>query len=277
MLHDNDSEQRVVASIVPHKETLAERAQNLSQQYEAASAQDVVSALVHTLFQGGVALVSSFGADAAVLLHMVAQADKSAPILFLETGMLFKETLEYQQDIARQLGLTNVKLIRPETQIVNAADPEGVLYQEEPDKCCHLRKTLPLERALTPYKAWITGRKRFQSANRAHLPLFEVDEKNRIKVNPLVDWKPQDVADYMDQHHLPRHPLIAKGFPSIGCAPCTSPVKKGEDARAGRWRGQDKDECGIHFVNGKVVRGAAPSTSVSQQKNNKEATYASHR
>lgn len=274
MQHDDpDTNPPIVASIVPHKLTPTARAQALIKKFEGVDAQELITQLTKDVFQGQLALVSSFGADAAVLLHMVSEADRDTPVIFLETGMLFKETLDYQQDIARQLGLTNVQLIRPETQVVNSVDPEGVLHQAEPDKCCHIRKTLPLERALTPYKIWITGRKRFQSAHRANLPLFEADEQDRLKVNPLINWKPEDVKTYMEAHNLPRHPLVAKGFPSIGCAPCTSRVRKGEDARAGRWRGQDKDECGIHFVNGKIVRGPAPS----QQSKSQEAAYASHR
>lgn len=268
----------VAASILPHRtiKPSVERAKSLSQQYDGIQAQELIRQLIEDSFKGRIALVSSFGADAAVLLHMVAQVDKETPVLFLETGMLFTETLKYQRDIAQHLGLKNVHLIRPATDVINSVDPDGVLHQSEPDRCCHVRKTLPLQRALAPYNVWITGRKRFQSNRRAKMSLFEADEDNRVKVNPLIDWIPDDVRAYMDAHNLPRHPLIARGYPSIGCAPCTSPVRKGEDPRAGRWRGQDKDECGIHFVNGKVVRGPLPSADSSPNKK-EEAPYARYR
>ena len=131
-----------------------------------------------------------------------------------------------------------------------------LLHQRDPDACCALRKTEPLQKALGPFDAWITGRKRFQGRARMDLEFFENEADRRIKVNPLVHWTPQDVQDYMVNNRLPRHPLVAHGYPSIGCAPCTTRVVAGEDARAGRWRGRKKQECGIHFVDGKVVRGA---------------------
>ena len=134
-------------------------------------------------------------------------------------------------------------------------DPFGLLNQSNPDACCNLRKTEPLQRALQGYDAWITGRKRYQGKTRAALDFFENEGDIRIKVNPLAHWTSQDLQDYIAENRLPRHPLVAKGYPSIGCAPCTSPVKEGEDPRAGRWRNTGKEECGIHFVNGKLVRG----------------------
>ena len=171
--------------------------------------------------------------------------------------MLFAETLIYQQELSERLGLRNVTTLRSEE--IAAQDPDGTLHQYDTDACCALRKTRPLQNALAGYDGWITGRKRFQSGSRAALEFFEVEIPDdgaapRIKVNPLAYWATSDVADYITENRLPRHPLVAKGYPSIGCAPCTSPVAPGEDPRAGRWRDQNKEECGIHFVNGKVVR-----------------------
>ena len=137
---------------------------------------------------------------------------------------------------------------------VAAQDPDGTLHQSDTDACCALRKTAPLEKALLPFDGWITGRKRFQAGSRAQLEFFEADGPARIKVNPLAHWTPDDVQDYIINNHLPRHPLVAQGYPSIGCAPCTSPVREGEDARAGRWRNTEKEECGIHIVDGKIIR-----------------------
>ena len=201
------------------------------------------------------ALVSSFGAEAAVLLHMVAQLRPETPVLFLETGMLFPETLVYQQYLAALFGLKDVRLIRPAADELSAEDPDGTLHGENPDGCCFIRKTLPLRRALEPFALWITGRKRHQAATRAALALFErEDGVERIKLNPLADWDAERLRGYMEAHKLPPHPLVGRGYPSIGCAPCTTPVRAGEDSRAGRWRGRGKTECGIHFDGEKWVR-----------------------
>ena len=202
------------------------------------------------------ALVSSFGAESVVLLHLAAMVKRDAPVLFIDTEMLFAETLAYQQEVAERLRLRNVTIIRADD--IRTHDPDGTLHQRDTDACCALRKTRPLQAALAPYGGWITGRKRYQSGTRAHLDFFEVeDATGRIKVNPLTRWAPEDIREYMIENRLPRHPLVAQGYPSIGCAPCTSPVAEGEDPRAGRWRDQDKDECGIHFVDGKMVRTGA--------------------
>ncbi len=206
---------------------------------------------------GHIALVSSFGAESVVLLHMAAVIDKSTPILFIDTQLLFSETLTYQIEVSERLGLKDVRIIRAAD--IAAQDPGGDLHKFDTDACCSLRKTAPLQNALEKFDGWITGRKRFQSGTRATLDFFEVEKTaggkpDRIKINPLSHWAPQDVRAYMEENRLPRHPLVARGYPSIGCAPCTSPVAKGEDPRAGRWRDQTKSECGIHFVNGKLVR-----------------------
>ncbi|MEL6565861.1 MAG: phosphoadenylyl-sulfate reductase [Pseudomonadota bacterium] len=202
------------------------------------------------------ALVSSFGAESVVLLHLAAMVKRDVPVIFIDTEMLFTETLVYQQEVAERLRLTNVRIIRADDSA--ARDPSGSLHRRDPDACCALRKVAPLQRALAGHSGWISGRKRYQSGTRADLAFFEVEgATGRIKVNPLARWSRDDVTEYMAENRLPRHPLVARGYPSIGCAPCTSKVAPCEDARAGRWRDQDKDECGIHFVNGKMVRTGA--------------------
>lgn len=203
-------------------------------------------------FGGRIALVSSFGAESAALLHMVAAIDRRVPVLFLETGMLFAATIAYQQDLAERLGLADVRRIRPDPADLAAADPRGRLHRADPDACCAIRKTRPLRRALAGFEAWITGRKRYQGPSRADLPVFELDEAGRIKVNPLAGWDARAIRAYMEAEGLPLHPLVNENYPSIGCAPCTTPVAPGEDPRAGRWRGRDKVECGIHFVDGRA-------------------------
>ena len=188
-------------------------------------------------------------------------AAPDTPVLFVDTGMLFPETLAYQREIAARLPLTDIRVIRASDDEIAAADPDGTLHQRDTDACCDVRKVVPLERALAGFDGWITGRKRFQGGQRVQLDFFEAEATatgpGRMRVNPLAHWRPEDVAEYFEENALPRHPLVARGYPSIGCAPCTSPVAAGEDPRAGRWRGQAKTECGIHFIGGRVTRGPA--------------------
>lgn len=198
-------------------------------------------------------LVSSFGAESVALLHLASMVDRDIPVIFIDTEMLFTETLVYQQEVAERLGLRNLRIVRSANVVTR--DPKGTLHRTAPQACCTLRKSEPIQAALTGSNGWITGRKRFQSGSRAALEFFEVEgATGRIKVNPLAHWQPADVAEYIDENRLPRHPLVAQGYPSIGCAPCTSAVAAGEDMRAGRWRETEKEECGIHFVDGKAIR-----------------------
>ncbi len=234
---------------MPLKE-LAERRNIL---HRKSDAQTVLKHVLADVELGKVALVSSFGAEAVVLLHMVSEIDKATPVIFLETEMLFPETLAYQRDVSAQLGLTDVRVISPDRGEVLEQDVDGILHQADTDACCDLRKTRPLAKALADFDGWITGRKRYQGGQRAQLPLFEKEDR-KIKINPLADWSIQDVADYIKQHNLPRHPLVAQGYPSVGCMPCTTRANVLEDPRAGRWRNSEKTECGIHFKDGKVVR-----------------------
>ncbi|MEM1299482.1 MAG: phosphoadenylyl-sulfate reductase [Pseudomonadota bacterium] len=229
-------------------------AQVLNRTHAALRAEDLLADMIQCEYRGELALVSSFGADAVVLLHMISRIDTATPVLFLETGMLFAETLDYQRHVAEVLELREVRLIRPDSQDIEMLDPGADLHGDNPDGCCYLRKTLPLRRALEPFAASITGRKRHQAATRAALPLFEADGAHHLKINPLANWRAEQVRGNTVDNDLPRHPLVAKGYPSIGCAPCTTPVGDGEDPRAGRWRGQDKVECGIHFDGKQWVR-----------------------
>ncbi|PRZ48517.1 phosphoadenylyl-sulfate reductase [Tritonibacter scottomollicae] len=233
---------------------LAEQVAALNARFKHHSATSVMEGALRDA--GNIALVSSFGAESVVLLHMAAVIDPMVPVLFVDTELLFTETLVYQQEVSERLGLKNVRVIKADD--IAEKDPYGALRFSDTDACCALRKTLPLQHALAGYDGWITGRKRFQSGTRAALDFFEVEDgTGRMKINPLAHWAPEDVRAYMDENRLPRHPLVAKGYPSIGCAPCTSPVKEGEDPRAGRWRNQNKEECGIHVVDGQFVRTGA--------------------
>ena len=238
--------------------SLDQRVAALNGRYRHHSATAVLERALNDPEVGNLALVSSFGAESVVLLHLVSVIAPGTPVIFIDTQMLFPETLDYQRALADTLNLTDVRTIRADRRDTEFEDPDGTLHQVNTDACCHLRKVVPLDRALLGFDGWITGRKRFQAGSRAALDFFENEDGKRIKVNPLAHWGRDDIEDYIVNNRLPRHPLVAKGYPSIGCAPCTSPVKEGEDPRAGRWRGTQKQECGIHFINGKAVRGPVP-------------------
>jgi phosphoadenosine phosphosulfate reductase len=196
-------------------------------------------------FAGRIAVVSSFAAESVVLLHLVAGIDPTTPVLFLNTGKLFGETLRYRGRLQDVLGLTDICAIGPHLGDRNAADPEGTLWSRNPDACCHFRKVVPLSRAVGGFDATITGRKRFQTTERANMDRVELAD-GRLRINPLVDWTLEGLNAYAQEKGLPKHPLVLDGYPSIGCMPCTRRVAAGENYRAGRWAGFDKDVCGIH-------------------------------
>ena len=201
-----------------------------------------------------VALVSSFGAESAVLLHMVAQVNPAMPVLFLDTGMLFGQTLDYRQQLAAKLRLTDVRDLRPRFEDLAVGDPNAELWKTDTDACCHIRKVIPLDLALEDFGGWITGRKRFHGGDRLSLPVVET-ANGKLKFNPLANWNKAQLEAYAAEYDLPEHPLVAFGYPSIGCWPCTSPVEEGGDIRSGRWAGSQKTECGIHTAR---APGAAP-------------------
>jgi phosphoadenosine phosphosulfate reductase len=222
-------------------------ASRLAEKFLHLDAPKLLRLAIEDLFPGRIALVSSFGADSAVLLHMVAQIDPATPVLFIDSLQLFPETLVYRDRLVAQLALTNVDTLKPDDKLLAAEDPDKFLWAHNPDRCCEIRKVLPLAKALKAFDAWITGRKRFQAATRAALPLFEADGAH-IKLNPLAGWTQANIEDYFKTHALPRHDLVARNYFSIGCVPCTSPVKPGEEMRAGRWRDRGKTECGVHVA-----------------------------
>lgn len=206
----------------------------------------IIERSARELFHGGIAAVSSFGADSAVLLHMIAKVDRTLPVIFLDTGKHFEETLGYRDALVADFGLTDIRVIKPDEAALERVDPTGNLNETNTDACCNVRKVEPLARGVEPFHAWFTGRKRFQASTRAALPVFEA-VGSRIRINPLAHWTTADQAAYMRQHALRENPLVAYGYLSIGCFPCTQPVQPGEDARSGRWAGHAKTECGIHL------------------------------
>lgn len=236
-----------------HRQSAEERLATLTERYDGLSGSALLRPLIQDEFKGKIALSSSFGAESAVLLHMIAEIDPSVAILYLNTGKLFPQTLDYISQLETRFGLSNIRAQHPSQKDLIKVDPNGDLWSRDTDACCDVRKVIPMESALTGFSAWITGRKRFQAATRQSLGLLELDGA-RIKVNPLATWNADDIKSYMEKYDLPVHPLVSQGYLSIGCEPCTSPVANGEDPRSGRWRGQDKEECGIHFINGKMVR-----------------------
>ena len=201
-------------------------------------------------YNGKIAMASSLGVDSAVMLHLASQVDKNLPIIFLDTGKHFRETLAYRDQLIERFGLTNFLNITPDQAAVISEDPDGTLNASDPDACCNLRKVRPLDSVVHGYDARITGRKRYQTPDRADMPILEQGGR-QVKVNPLAYWTAKDVTNYMQQYDLPPHPLLALGYLSIGCQPCTTRVAPGEDPRAGRWRNQGKTECGIHYIDGK--------------------------
>jgi phosphoadenosine phosphosulfate reductase len=221
----------------------------LNRMFRGSSTHEMLESVIRDSLAGDVAVVSSFGAESIVLLHLLAAVDPGVPVLFLDTGKHFPETIAYRDEVVERLGLTNLQVLSPEPAEIVAKDETGLRWSYDPDGCCEIRKVKPLAKALSDFDASFTGRKAFQSSTRANLPRFEVDTSDahgRLKINPLIDWSAEDIAAYLEEHDLPRHPLVAEGFPSIGCAPCTHKVEEGEDPRSGRWKGWDKVECGIH-------------------------------
>lgn len=221
----------------------------LNNMFRGSSTDEMLRAVIADHMVGDLAVVSSFGAESAALLHLVATIDPSIPVLFLETGRHFPETLAYRDELVARLGLKDFRNLQPDPQVLAARDANELRWSFDPDGCCEIRKVVPLAKGLADFDATITGRKAFQASTRSALPRFELDTSDasgRLKVNPLADWTRADLDAYFAKHDLPVHPLVAKGYLSIGCAPCTSVVKPGEDPRAGRWRGWDKTECGIH-------------------------------
>ena len=227
-------------------EEAAIEAAALEARYGHLAPQDIIALAIGRFGHLGLGAVSSFGADSAVLLHMIARVDPALQVIFLDTGKHFGETLQYKDALAADFGLRNITVFEPLPSALAEKDPTGELHKTDTDACCNIRKVEPMARAVEPLAAWFTGRKRFQAATRNGLPVFEAVGP-RIRINPLAKWTTADLAAYMREHRLRENPLVAYGYLSIGCFPCTQPVKEGEDVRSGRWAGQAKTECGIHL------------------------------
>lgn len=224
-----------------------ETAASLEARFGALEPEHVIALSCGRFEAGDVAVLSSFGADSAVLLHMISRIDPALPVIFLDTGKHFGEILDYRDQLVADLGLADIRVVQPEQAALQLADPTGDLHQSDTDACCAVRKVEPMARGLSPFRAWFTGRKRFQAGTRGVMPVFEAVDR-RIRINPLARWTTSDLADYMRRHDLRENPLVAYGYLSIGCFPCTQPAAPGSDPRSGRWAGQAKTECGIHLA-----------------------------
>jgi phosphoadenosine phosphosulfate reductase len=212
-----------------------------------ASPAEIVQAALRSYDREKLAVVSSFGTESAALLKIVADVDPAVPVIFLDTGWLFPETLDYRDQLTELLGLRDVRTIKPLDAALRREDPDSALWSSDPDACCRIRKVEPLQRALEPFSAWFNGRKRFQGGERAAMAVVEADGA-RLKFNPLANAAAETIRALYASAKLPPHPLLASGFTSIGCMPCTTRTKAGEDPRAGRWRDRGKTECGIHLA-----------------------------
>jgi phosphoadenosine phosphosulfate reductase len=222
-------------------------AEELDRVLRDASPAEIIAAALKTVGRDKLALVSSFGTESATLLKVMADVDPAIPVIFLDTGWLFEETLAYRDTLIATLGLKDVRSIRPAEETLSREDPDRDLWFSDPDACCRIRKVEPLARALKPFDAWLNGRKRFQGNSRADIPVVE-DDGARLKFNPFANVSREELEAIFARAKLPRHPLVASGFLSVGCMPCTSRTTEGEDERAGRWRGRAKTECGIHTM-----------------------------
>ena len=196
---------------------------------------------------GDVGVVTSFGTESAVMLHLIAEVAPEAPVIFIDTGFHFEETLAYRDELVSHLGLLNVRTVGLDPLSEKRSDPARRLHLDDPDACCQLRKVQVLNHALRGFAGWISGQKRYQSHERSKIDRVEWDStRGKWKFNPLADWDTADLVTYQTEHIMPAHPLASAGYLSVGCSPCTTPVTAGEEPRAGRWRQHEKLECGLH-------------------------------
>lgn len=228
----------------------------------------LLEVMIRDVFPGRIALSSSFGAEAVVLLDLVAQVDPATPVLVIDTLKLFPETYAYIEMVTKRLGLTDVRRLKPDAARLRRWDPDGNLWETEPDSCCHIRKVVPLDAALPEFDAWITGRKRFHGGQRSDLPVIEFMD-GQFKINPLAPWSQAEIDAAFAERDLPAHPLVAEGYLSIGCQTCTRRVVGGEEVRAGRWAGSSKNECGIHLGREQAAAVSSPQSQIGQRQDNR--------
>ncbi|MBC6496797.1 MAG: phosphoadenylyl-sulfate reductase [Alphaproteobacteria bacterium GM7ARS4] len=239
----------VVVRELGAEESLESYTSSLCARYGDLEGEALLEVMIEGAFAGSIMATSSFGAESAVLLDMVANVDKDLPVIFLDTGKLFEETYNYVHVVQAHLGLRNVQLCMPSEERLSAEDKAGDLWQRDADRCCHIRKVEPLRRVFEEhaYKAWITGRKRFHGDLRLRLQTIEY-VGGMVKINPLAHWSLERIHKRFEERGLPLHPLVGKGYPSIGCYHCTHRAEAIDNPRAGRWADKAKTECGIHHA-----------------------------
>lgn len=221
--------------------------EQLNNDFEKKTPAEIVNWAVKT-FSPGIAATSSFGPESGVLLSLIGKANPETPVLFLETGFHFPETLEYKNQLTKMFGLKNVIDLKadPDRRAKLVSDYQGKPYEANPDLCCQINKVEPLDKALKGYKAWMSGIRRHQTDNRKSVRIVEEYEGGIYKISPLANMTSRDTWWYLKENKIPTHPLYEKGYMSIGCWPCTRPIQDGDDERSGRWAGKSKKECGIH-------------------------------
>jgi len=220
--------------------------EHLADEFETRSSQDLLAWAVDR-FEGRIMLTCSWQMQSSVLIDMLHQLGANIRVVELDTGLLFPETYETRERLVAKYDL-ELERIDPRETVEEQAESEGPdLWRRDPDRCCALRKVEPLERALVGMDAWITGIRRAQSVTRRDAKVLELDPRGVVKVQPLAGWTDEDVKGYLFAHDVPYNPLHDRGFPSIGCTPCTRAIRPGEDSRAGRWADAEKTECGLHL------------------------------
>jgi phosphoadenosine phosphosulfate reductase len=217
----------------------------ISEEFESREPLEIIRWALET-FAPGIAVSTSFQTESLPLLHMVRQIMPDTRVLFLDTGYHFWDTLTFRERIQHEWGLNVVDLYRDSRWDVFVRDHIRTLPLQDANLCCYLHKVQPMQKALSGLRAWISGIRRDQTANRAHARILELESDGLVKINPLLNWTRLGIQRYREEYHLPAHPLYELGYRSIGCAPCTIAVGTGEDDRAGRWAGRGKTECGLH-------------------------------
>jgi phosphoadenosine phosphosulfate reductase len=240
--------------MISYTETLF---QEFHSNYNHLEAEKLIEAANKFFSDGSLVSFSSFGSYSSLMLDMVAKVNNNLPILFLETGKHFPETLEFVEQVKTSLNLKNIVALTPDEKILKNVDPEGDLWKVHVDRCCWIRKVEPLDRYIEANNivSVITGRRAYQTKEREKMELVEMDDKGKIRLNPVAFWSKDKIKEEFAKRNLIQHPLVAKGYPSIGCAPCTRAVNPGEDERSGRWahvadyqpNSLQKTECGIHL------------------------------
>ncbi|MSP81456.1 MAG: phosphoadenylyl-sulfate reductase [Alphaproteobacteria bacterium] len=233
------------AGRLPPARRAALRAAALARSYQGVDGPELLQAMIAVEFPGRIAVASSFGTESAALLALVAEIEPTTPVIFLDTGKLFRETIAYRERLAERLGLTDLRIVRPDPRELGKPDPDGLLHRRDPDACCAVRKVAPLTRALAPFEAWVSGRKRLHGGERGAVATLEA-VGDHVVASPLATWSRDQIDAVFTERGLPDHPLLHDGYASIGCAPCTKPATSGLDVRYGRWAGREKTECGIH-------------------------------